>query len=100
MNESQYRKALEDRLKNIFPGCFILRNPCTEYQGIPDLTIFYGTRWAMLELKIDRNASFQPNQEYYIDLMSGMSFAAVIYPENEESVLEALVMFLDESWDQ
>ena len=98
MNESKYRKELEEKLKGMFPGCFILRNPCTEYQGIPDLTIFYGTRWAMLELKRDRNAPFQPNQEYYIQWMSDMSFAAVIYPENEQSVLDSLVMFLDESW--
>lgn len=100
MSESRYRKYLEDRLDHIFPGCFILRNPCTEYQGIPDLTIFYGTRWAMLEIKKSAHESFQPNQEYYIEMMSDMSFAAVIYPENEDAVLAELVMFLEESWVQ
>lgn len=100
MNESKYRKHLEDRLREIFPGCFVLRNPADEYQGIPDLTVFYGNRWAMLEIKISEHAPFQPNQEYYLDLMSDMSFAAVIYPENEQAVLAELVLFLDESWVQ
>lgn len=100
MNESKYRKYLEDRIREILPGCFVLRNPAGEYQGIPDLTVFYGPRWAMLEIKISDRAPFQPNQEYYLDLMSDMSFAAVIYPENELAILGELVMFLDESWVQ
>lgn len=96
MNESKYRKYLEDRIEELLPGCFVLRNPATEYQGIPDLTIFYGLRWAMLEIKISEGASFRPNQKYYLNLMSDMSFAAVIYPEIEQAILELLVSFLDE----
>ena len=100
MNESKYRKHLENRIQEILPGSFVLRNPASEYQGIPDLTVFYGPRWAMLEIKISDQAPFQPNQEYYLDMMSDMSFAAVIYPENENAILGELVMFLDESWVQ
>lgn len=100
MNESKYRKRLEDRIDGALPGCFILRNPASEYQGIPDLTVFYGPRWGMLEIKISPDAPFQPNQEYYIKWMDEMSFAAVIYPENEEAVLGDLIMFLEESWVQ
>lgn len=98
MNESKYRRDLENRLERILPGCFVLRNPCTEYQGIPDLTVFCGNRWAMLEIKRSPNEPFQPNQEYYIGMMHHMSFAAVIFPENEDAVLEALVTFMTERW--
>jgi hypothetical protein len=50
----------------------------------------YERHWGMLEVKKDESAPFQPNQEYYIELLNGMSFAAVIYPSNEEEVLVAL----------
>jgi hypothetical protein len=61
-------------------------------QGTPDLTIFYGSRWAVLEVKRDERArrNPEPNQEYYIDLLDSMSFAAFIYPSVEEEVLDAL----------
>lgn len=100
MNESKYRKHLEDRIRDILPGCFVLRNPAAEYQGIPDLTVFYGSRWAMLEIKISATAPFQPNQEYYLNWFNDMAFATVIYPENEQAVLGALILFLEESWVQ
>lgn len=100
MNETKYRKELEDRIKQALPGSFVLRNPCKEYQGIPDLTVFYGSRWAMLEVKISADAPFQPNQEYYLNWFNDMSFSTVIYPENEEGVLTALILFLEESWVQ
>lgn len=98
MNETQYRKELEDKIKQALPGCFVLRNPCTEYQGIPDLTVFYGPRWAMLEIKISSTAAFQPNQEYYINWMNDMAFCDVIYPENEQTVLGKLVLYMEEDW--
>jgi hypothetical protein len=46
--------------------------------------------WATLECKSSEDASTQPNQEYYIERLGEMSFAAYIYPENEEEVLNAL----------
>jgi hypothetical protein len=44
----------------------------------------------MLEVKVDASAPLRPNQEYYVRQMDDMSFAAIIYPENEEEVLAAL----------
>lgn len=59
-------------------------------QGIPDLLILWKKHWAMLECKPSEYASKQPNQNYYIERLGAMSFAAYIYPENEEEVLNAL----------
>jgi hypothetical protein len=58
--------------------------------GVPDITVLYGRFWAMLEVKVSASAPSQPNQEYYVDEMNKMGFAAFIYPENEEEVLYAL----------
>lgn len=87
MRESQFQAQLIQKLRDVFPGCVILKNDPTYLQGIPDLTIFYHDRWAMLEVKTSAKAPTQPNQPYYVDLLDQMSFAAFIYPENEEDVL-------------
>lgn len=90
MKEAKFQAQLVTKLKELFPGCHIQRNDPRDIQGIPDLTIFYGDRWAMLEVKESAKASSRPNQSYYIEQFGEMSFAAFIYPENEEEVLDAL----------
>lgn len=90
MLESAYQAQLIKELYNMFPGCIILKNDTDYRQGIPDLLILYGDRWAALEVKSSEDGPYQPNQEYYISEMNEMSFAAFIYPENEEEVLDAL----------
>lgn len=90
MLESEYQKRLIEELQLRFPGCFILKNDSSYRQGIPDLLVLYGDRWAMLEVKAHAKASHQVNQDYYVELLDGMSFAAFIYPENQEVVLHAL----------
>lgn len=59
-------------------------------QGTPDLIILWKQYWASLEVKASASASEQPNQDHYIRRLDAMSFAAFIYPENEEEVLIAL----------
>lgn len=83
--ESGFQDRLIDELEDLFPGCMIFK--MDQIQGIPDLLILYEDRWAMLECKQHAGARRRPNQEYYVDKMNRMSFAAFIYPENKEEVL-------------
>ena len=90
MRESQYQAKLIDELERRFPGCVILKNDPTDLQGIPDLVIFYGNRWAMLEVKVSATSKIQVNQPYWVEVLNEMSFAAFIYPSIEEEVLRGL----------
>lgn len=49
--ENKFQADLIKELKQLFPGCMILKNDANYIQGIPDLTIFYNDRWAVLECK-------------------------------------------------
>jgi hypothetical protein len=88
--EREYQRALIKTLNEMFPGCLVLKNDSAYLQGIPDLSIFYRDKWAMLEVKASWDSPEQPNQAYYIEKLDEMSFAAFIYPENEREVLDAL----------
>ena len=90
MTEAQYQARLIKRIEGIFVGCLVLKNDSRQLQGIPDLLLLWGRHWAMLEVKISEDASFQPNQYYYLSWAGEMSFAAVIHPGNEEEVLRGL----------
>lgn len=90
MTERDYQTKLIKQLRDIFPGCVIMKNDSDYLQGIPDLTILYRDRWATLEVKMTESSSHQPNQDYYVGLMDRMSFSAFIFPENEEEVLSDL----------
>lgn len=90
MSESQFQAKLIRKLKRMFPGCEVLKNDSGYRQGILDLTILWGKFWAMLEVKASQDAKLRPNQDFYVRKMNDMSFAAIIYPENEEEVLSAL----------
>lgn len=90
MLESNFQTNLKKKLRERFPGCVILKNDPSLYQGIPDLVILYKNKWAALECKKNKKATHQPNQDYYIDQMNSMSIARFIYPENEEEVLNDL----------
>lgn len=90
MTENLYQRKLIQKLERIFPGCVILKNDSGYRQGVPDLIILWGECWASLEVKVHAKASSQPNQDYYVEQLNDMSFAAYIYPENEREVLDAL----------
>lgn len=90
MLESTFKTKLIKEIENMFPGCMILHLDPNECQGIPDLIILHGNRWAALEGKKYEGAKHQPNQDYYVGLMDKMSFASFIYPENKEEILDEL----------
>lgn len=90
MLESTYQAKLIQKLRERFSGCVILKNDSGYLQGIPDLLFLCGGFWAMLEVKRSENEPYQPNQEIYLEMLNGMSFAATIYPSNEEEIFRAL----------
>lgn len=90
MLESKFQANLIKKIKKRFEGAIVLKNDSSYIQGIPDLLILWHERWAALECKKSETASRRPNQEYYVSLMNDMSFAAFIYPENEEDILDAI----------
>lgn len=85
--ESGFQDRLIDILRERFSGCLVFK---IDKPGFPDLLILYEDKWAALECKRSRSAVHQPNQDYWVDIMNNMSFAAFIYPENKEEVLYEL----------
>ena len=86
--ESGFQDRLIETLKIILPGWMVFK--MDQVQGIPDLLILYGRKWASLECKRSAKAKRQPNQEYYVGKMDEMSFSRFISPENKEEVLNEL----------
>ena len=90
MLENKFQSGLIKTLKQMFPDCIVMKNDCNYIQGIPDLTVLYKDKWAVLECKKESNATHQPNQDYYISKMNDMSFARFISPENQEDILNEM----------
>ena len=88
--ERDYQAKLIKKIKDQFPGCIVMKNDSSYIQGIPDLLVLYRDKWASLEVKRSVTASHRPNQEYYVDLMDGMSFSRFISPDNEKEVLHEM----------
>ena len=86
--ESGFQDRLIHTIKTRFPGCMVFK--MEQVQGIPDLLILFGNKWASLECKKAAGAKKRPNQEYYVKRMDEMSFSRFIYPENKEEVLHEL----------
>lgn len=93
MLENKFKTKLAKEIKEMLPGCMVLHLDPNEIQGIPDLLVLYEDKWAVLEGKKNATASHRPNQDYYVDLMNNMSFAAFIYPENKDEVLDELYCY-------
>lgn len=90
MLENKFQSGLIKELKQMFPGCIVMKNDSSYIQGIPDLLVLYKDKWCSLEVKKSMNAVRQPNQEYYVGRMDEMSFSRFICPENKEEVLNEL----------
>jgi hypothetical protein len=99
MLERDYQAALIKRIIRFFGGPDICRVVINDpnlpgQQGIPDLTVYIGNRWALLEVKASEKSKLRPNQQYWVDKWSEVTFCSFIYPENEEEVLRALQLAL------
>lgn len=90
MLERHYQAELIKKLKVRFPGCIVLKNDSGYLQGIPDLIVLWQSYWFVLEVKMNARSPEQPNQRYYVDELNQMSYAAFIYPENEEEIMNEI----------
>lgn len=90
MLENAFSRKLTTKIRQMFPDAILLKGNSAAQQGIPDWILFYGDRWATLEVKKSDKEPYQPNQPYFIDKMNHMSFSAMICPQNEADVLEQL----------
>ena len=95
--ENQYQRDLMKQISRIFPGCLILKNDPNYIQGIPDLLVLYGDKWAMLEVKAHAKAPHRPNQALYVTRLNHMGFSRFVYPENEEEVLRDLNLYFNQA---
>jgi hypothetical protein len=94
MLERDYQAQIIKKIEARLPGCLVLKNDPNYIQGIPDLTVFHMDKWALLEVKPSERSKERPNQRWYIETWAEQGFAAFIYPENEEEVLDALQLAL------
>ena len=78
MLESEYQAKLIKRIEQVLPGCLIVKNDPNYMQGIPDLTIFYGPRWALLEVKASEKSRERPNQRYYVEKWAEVTFCSFV----------------------
>lgn len=90
MIESKFQANFIKELQRTFPGCIVMKNDSGYIQGIPDLTVLYKDKWAVLEMKKSAREHHQPNQDYYVNKLDRMSFSRFVYPENKEEVLSEL----------
>lgn len=88
MLESKFKTQLIKELKEMFPGCIVTH--INDIQGFPDILILYKNMWATLEGKKTASSHKQPNQDYFVDLLSKMSFSKFICPSNKKEVLDEL----------
>lgn len=88
--ESKFQSQLIKEIKTIFPNAIIMKTDPNYIQGLPDLLILNGDKWAALENKRSEKATHRPNQDYYVTMMNDMSYASFVYPENKETILHEL----------
>lgn len=95
--ERDFQKNLIKELKDRFVGAIVTKLDSSHIQGIPDLLILFGDKWATLECKKSSGARHRPNQNYYVDRMNQMGFSKFIFPENKGDVLNELEIYFQQS---
>ena len=79
--ESDFQHSVIKELEERFPGCVVMKNATGFKNGFPDVTMYLGDRWAMLECKREEDAAKRPNQDYWVDRLDEMSFASFLRTE-------------------
>jgi len=88
MLERDFQAKLVKDLKRLFPEAVVFKNDAK--QGMPDILMLCGEKWAALECKRTEGAPHQPNQDWYVARLGAMGFSSFIYPENRNQVIEEL----------
>lgn len=88
--ESKFQLYLIEKIKTIYPEAIVIKNDSEYIQGFPDLLVLIGSKWFALEVKANEESNIQPNQKYWINLLNKMSYAKIIFPENEEGIFYEL----------
>jgi len=99
MSEAEYQAGLKKRIIARFGEhqTRVVKNDpnLPGQQGIPDLTVYIGPKWFLLEVKASAKSKKRPNQDYWIDYWSNITFCSFIHPGNEEEVLNAMERSLE-----
>lgn len=86
--EKDFQPTLVKRLREVLPDeTVIIKNDPNSVQGYPDLSIHYKGHYVLLECKRYEGAPERPNQRYYIEQACKNTYAAFVYPENMEEVI-------------
>ena len=98
-SEAEYQLFLKkERIPALFDNdnnLRVLKNDAQIQPGIPDLSVTLHGKAAYLEVKIDKDAEHQPNQDYYVENENqNGGFGRFIYPENEKEVLKELKEYM------
>jgi len=88
--ESEFQAFLIEELHRIYPEAIVLKNDAGYIQGFPDILILNGNHWVALEVKAAKDSKLQYNQKYYVEKLNEMSYAAFVYPENFEEILNEI----------
>ena len=84
--ESEFMKEMGERM----PGCMLLKGNSAMRQGIPDRLFLHGPHWAALEFKKDSRSEHQPSQDWYVERLNDMSYAAIVTPDNYHEVIDEI----------
>ena len=88
--EKRFQAVLIRELKRRLPGCMVYKSDSQSMTGIPDITVLYENKWALLECKRSEKAYRSRAQTHNVAKLNAMSFASFVYPENLKEVLDAL----------
>jgi len=89
--EAEFQAKLVKEFEELLPECMVLVKPGYYIQGFPDLMILYKNQWVALEVKRSASAPYEVNQEWYLNELNQMGYAATIYPENCKEIIDEVL---------